>query len=207
MRHIVRLALIAVLLSSGGALAQTQPVPPQRSALPTPVIMVVDPQAAVQKSLAGIAIRQQHDKLLQGFDADLQAGRKTLGEAEAELSRKKATMSVEEWQKQAQEFNQRVAEFNQKFQKINLAVDKSYRTAMTELGRAFTEVTAQVAAESGVNLVLPIQQVVLHDPRMDLTKSVLDLLDKKYPSIVFPPPEVDAEPTAKVEPAKPTRKK
>jgi Skp family chaperone for outer membrane proteins len=177
-----------------------------KAAIPAPVIVVVDPQAALQQSKAGQAIRAAHDKYLQGFEGELQAGRKSLSETEAELAKQKATMPFDEWQKKAQAFDQRVVEFNQKFQKINLAVEKSYRTAMTELGHDFTQVTAEIANEMGATLVLPIQQVILHDPRMDLTKAVIERMDKRYPSITFPPPDFDADQAMKKDGAKPGKK-
>lgn len=176
--------------------APVTPVPVTKSGIPAPVIVVVDPQAALQQSKAGQAVRAAHDKYLQGFEAELQAGRKTLSETETDLAKQKATMPFDEWQKKAQAFDQRVVEFNQKFQKINLAVDKSYRVAMTELGQAFTQVTAEIANQMGATLVLPIQQVILHDPRMDLTKAVIERMDARYPFIAFPPPDYNADPGA-----------
>lgn len=178
----------------------------QKVFIPAPVIVVVDPQAALQKSKAGQAIRAAHDKYLQGFESELQGGRKSLSETETELTKLKGAIPFDDWQKRAQAFDQRVVEFNQKFQKINLAVEKSYRVAMTELGQAFTQVTAEIANEMGATLVLPIQQVILHDPRMDLTKSVIERMDKRYPSITFPPPDFDADPTLKKGGAKSEKK-
>jgi len=171
--------------------------------LPVPIMMVVDPQVAVLQSKSGVAIREQHDKLLQSYDAELQASRKSLSEQEAELAKLKATLTPDDWQTRAKAFDLRVSEFNQKYQKANQAVEKSYRLAMNDLGRAFAQCTAEIAAEAGANIVVPKQQVVLHDPRMDLTKQVIELLDKRYPSIAFPVPEIENEPPAKAEPAKP----
>lgn len=203
------------LSAPSAAAPSTQPSPPTSTSaapaaakpfIPSPVIVVVDPQAALQQSKAGQAIRAAHDKYLQGFEGELQSGRKSLSDTESELAKQKGTVPFDDWQKRAQAFDQRVVEFNQKFQKINLAVEKSYRTAMTELGHDFTQVTAEIANEMGATLVLPIQQVILHDPRMDLTKAVIERMDKRYPSITFPPPDFDADQAVKKDGAKPGKK-
>ena len=177
---------VVLALGAGPVWAQTSAAPN----IPAPVIMVVDTQAVVSHSKAGLAIRQQHDKYLQDFDKEVQATRRNLSEVEAELTREKTTTPFIDWQKKAQAFDQQLSTFNLKYGKINQSVEKSYISAMNELGKAITQVTSEVANEYGVNLVLPTQQVILHDPRMDLTKTVIERMDIKFPSIAFPAPEV-----------------
>ena len=151
---------------------------------------MVDPQTVVQQSKAGLGIRQQHDKYLQGYENEVQNTRKELSDTEAELTKQKTIMPFVEWQKKAQAFDQRLSAFNQKYNKINQAVEKSYIAAMNELGKSITQVTSETASDVGANLVLPKQQVVLHDPRMDITKLVIERMDVKFPSIAFPLPDV-----------------
>ena len=165
-------------------------VPPTKPSLPTASVMVVDTQSVVQQTKAGQAIRQQHDRYLQSYELEIQATRKQLSDEEAQLNREKATAPFTDWQKRAQAFDQRLSSFNQKYNKINQAVEKAYIAAMNELGRAVTQVTSEVANEYGANLVLPTQQVMLHDPRMNLTKAVIERMDAKFPSITFPAPDV-----------------
>ncbi len=172
------------------------PAPAQPAAgivLPTPVIMVVDPQAVLQKSKAGQAVRVEHDHYLQSMQSELDTNRKALKENENELMKEKAVLSQEAWQQKARAFEQQVVELNQRYQKGNLAVEKSYRVAITALTRAFDQVTEEVAGEVGCNLILPMQQVILHDPRMDLTQTVIDRMNKKIPTVDFPTPLLDSD--------------
>lgn len=164
--------------------------------LPTPVIMVVDPQAAMQQSKAGQQVRAMHDQYRQTFQHDLDQSRKALSADEANLVKQKPVLSQDVFQQKARDFDQRVIQFNQRFQKMNLAIENSYRAAMTELGQAFARITAEVANEEGANLVLPVQQVVLHDPRMDLTKKVIERMDAKVPSVTFPVPATEGDDAA-----------
>ncbi len=190
-RRCVRIggALLSALLWWSAAAA-----PPAAAAtLPTPVIMVVDPQAVLQRSKAGKAIRAQHDHYLQAMQSELESNRKALKDTEAELMRQKAVLPQDTWQQKARDFEQRVVEMNQHYQRGAMAVEKSYRTAIESLTRAFDQVTEEVASEVGCNLILPIQQVVLHDPRMDLTSAIIDRMDRQFPSVDFPPPETEAQ--------------
>jgi outer membrane protein len=182
-----RLFLAAVVLILNGSCVFAQNV--VKNTIPLPIIVVIDPQTVVSQSKAGQAIRLQHDKYLQGYESEVQAARKSLSEEEAELTRQKSTLPYVDWQIKAKDFDQRLSIFNQKYNKINQAVEKSYISAMNELGKAITQITSDLASDVGANLVLPKQQVILHDPRMDLTKAVIDHMDSKYPSMTFPVPD------------------
>ncbi len=183
-------AVLAALLSSPTA-APAQPA--GGSPLPTPVIMVVDPQAVLQRSKAGQAVRAEHDRYLESMQSELDANRKALKETESELMQEKAVLGQEAWQQKARAFEQRVAELNQRYQRGNLAVENSYRIAIGALTRAFDQVTEEVAAEVGCNLILPMQQVILHDPRMDLTNTIIARMDKKIPAVEFPTPQLGSD--------------
>lgn len=194
---------VLVALLSFPAPAPAQPA--GAGALPTPVIMVVDPQAVLQRSKAGLVVRAEHDRYLQSMQSELDANRKALKETENGLMKEKAVLSQEAWQQKARDFEQRVVELNQRYQKGNLAVEKSYRIAITALTRAFDQVTEEVAGEVGCNLILPIQQVILHDPRMDLTGTIIDRMDKKFPSVDFPTPQLDTD-TVRLPGGQPSKK-
>jgi Skp family chaperone for outer membrane proteins len=189
----VAAAVALVLLAAPAPLRAQQA--PGAPLLPVPLVMVVDSQAAMQQSKAGQGVRLQHDRYRQSFQDVLEAKRKALAETETELMKQKPVLNQETWQRQARDFEKQVVEFNQRYQKANLSVEKSYRAAMADLSRAFAQITAEVAGETGANLVLPIQQVILHDPRMDMTKVVIQRMDEKFPSVPFPPPEIETDAT------------
>lgn len=192
------LALGAALLLSTPAMADGK--------LPNPVVMVIDVQAAMQQSAAGKDIMAKRDQYLQSFQSDVEKNRKALKVAEDELVKQKTSLPQDVWQQKAREFEQKVFDFNQHFQKTNVAVEKSFRAAMAELSHSLAIVTEEVAAESGANLVLPKSQIFLHDPAMEMTDTVIERLNRKYPTVTFPVPAVDGEASAAT-PAKTTNKK
>lgn len=200
--HPIWAALAVVIALSGPAAAETAPAPAK---LPPATVMVVDVQAALQRAVASKSVRMQRDQYLQRFQAELEGNRKLLKDTEAELVKLKPTMSAELWQQKARAFEQQVYEFNQRFQRNNQAVEKSFRAAMTELSDAMAQVTEEVASELGANLVLPKSQIFLHDPRMEATQTVVERLNKKYPSVNFPAPNIESDPATK--PDIPAKKK
>lgn len=173
--------------------------------LPVPSVMVVDVQAALQQSSAAKTLRSQRDQYLQGFQAELDKNRAVLKEIENDLVKQKNAMAPEMWQQKARSFEQQVFEFNQRFQRSNQAVDKSFRTGMSELSDALAQVTEELAGELGANLVLPKSQIFLHDPRMEVTQQVIERLNRKYPSVSFPVPTVEGDSSPK--PSAPVKKK
>ncbi|HTH16906.1 MAG TPA: OmpH family outer membrane protein [Magnetospirillum sp.] len=170
--------------------------------LPAATIMVVDVQAALQQSIAAKAVRVQRDQYLQAYQAESESNRAALKDIENDLVKQKSAMAPEVWQQKARSFEQQVFEFNQRFQRNNQAVEKSFRVAMGELSDALAQVTEELAGELGANLVLPKSQIFLHDPRMEVTQLVIERLNKKHPSVNFPPPVVEGEPKLPPQPKK-----
>ncbi len=164
--------------------------------LPVPVIMMVDPETVLQESNAGQAVRKAHDHYLRIFQDKLEAGRRALAARQTQIAGEKSALSAQAWQKKANAFDLEIVKFNRKFQKASMAVEKSYRTAMGELGRAFARVATEVANREGANLVLPVQQVILHDRRMDMTAEVIARMNKEFPSVKFPAPTIDGRPAS-----------
>lgn len=174
--------------------------------LPAVTVMVVDVQAALQQSQAARSARIQRDQFLQSIQGELEASRKALKDVENELVRLKPTLPPEQWQVRARSFEQQVFEFNQRFQRGNQAVEKSFRTAMGEVSDALNLVTEEVASELGANLVLPKAQIVMHDPRMEVTAMIVERLNKKLPNAQFPVPVPEGE-AANNKPQSPAKKK
>ncbi|MGE5506058.1 MAG: OmpH family outer membrane protein [Actinomycetota bacterium] len=193
------LAVVVTLLGAGAAAAADG-----GAKLPVPVVIVVDMQAAQRDSVAAQSLRTQREQVMQKYQTEFEATRKALKETENALVTEKSTMTPEAWQAKARSFEQQVAEFNRRYQTVLQAVEKSYTNAMGQVMQAFIRVTEEVANEYGANLVLQKQQVFLHDPRMDVTATVVERLNKSLPSVAMQSPAVEGE--AAAAPKKPARK-
>lgn len=193
------MAVLALLLSSGQALAQ------RAAGLPMSLI-IVDIQQAQRESMPGKALAAQRDKYQQNFQAEFNAARQSLQRSDQDLAKQKGTMPQEAYDQKVKALELQVVAFQNRTQMAVRALEKSTDSAMAELMNAILTVTGEIAAEMGANLVLPKQQVVLHEPRMDVTAQVIERLNKRLPAVNFPIPEVDAPPPSEPSPPKPGKK-
>ncbi|MEO0034266.1 MAG: hypothetical protein RLZZ501_289 [Pseudomonadota bacterium] len=189
------LALTVLLLLTGpgraaeGA-ASASPVPP-------PSIIIVDVQQAQRESQAGKALISQRDRYQQSFQADFNAARQRLEASDQALARQKGTMSQDAYDQKVKELEQQVVAFQRRTQLAVRALEKSSEAAAAELTNAILSATGEIASERGAALVLPKQQVVLHEPSMDITAQVIERVNRRLPSITFPEPVVEESAPAK----------
>jgi Skp family chaperone for outer membrane proteins len=193
------LIVVALFLGAGRAIAQSH-------GSASVVVIIVDVQMAQRESLAGKALISQRDKYQQSFQADFNSARQQLQAADQELAKQKGVIPQEAYDQKAKALEQQVIAFQRKTQFAVRALEKSTETAAAELMNVILNITGEIANESGANLVLPKQQVVLHEPRMDVTPSVIERLNRKMPTVNFPIPVVDDSPASASTAAKPGKK-
>jgi Skp family chaperone for outer membrane proteins len=200
----ISLALLAVLaLAAAGA----APARAQRAGGPAVSLIIVDIQQAQRESMPGKSLAAQRDKYQQNFQTEFNAARQSLQRSDQELAKQKGTMPQEAYEQKVKALEMQVVAFQNRTQMAVRALEKSTDQAMAELMNAILSITGEIAAEMGANLVLPKQQVVLHEPRMDVTAQVIERLNRKLPSVNFPPPLVEeSSPAAEPPSAKSGRK-
>lgn len=160
-------------------------------------IIIVDVQQAQRESQAGKALISQRDRYQQSFQADFNTTRQRLAASDQALARQKGTMSPEAYDQKVKELEQQVVGFQHRTQMVVRALEKASETAAAELMNAILSATGEIASERGATLVLPKQQVVLHEPNMDITAQVIERVNRRLPNITFPEPVVEDSPPAK----------
>lgn len=162
-------------------------------ALPAPVIAVIDVDMVMGQSLAAKSVAAQRDKWQQTYQSELAAQEKTLRETRQKLDADRATMKPEEFQEKARAFEQSVGEFERKVLVRRRALEKSFAIAMGQVERTMIENSAQVAGSHGANIVLPRTQVMLFADSMNLTREVIEAINKKLPKVDMPTPQLEGE--------------
>ncbi len=202
-RSIIRMTAftLVALLAGGGDSAFAQ----KRAASPVVVIIVDVPQIQ-RESAAGKALMSQRDKYQQNFQADFNAARQQLQTSDQELAKQKGTIPQDVYDQKAKALEQQVMAFQRRTQAAVRALEKSTEIAASELMNAILSITGELAGEMGANLVVPKQQVVLHEPSMDVTVQVTERLNRKLPAVNFPAPQVDEPAAPSPTPAKPNKK-
>jgi len=178
--------VLALVLSGSPAVAQVA-----KQTAGAASIIIVDVQQAQRDSVAGKSLMVQRDKYQQSFQNDFNTARLQLQGADQDLAKQKATLSPEAYDQKAKALEQQVIAFQRRTQVAVRALEKSTELAAAELMNNILGITGEIAGEMGATLVLPKQQVVLHEPRMDVTAQVIERLNRKLPSINFPEPVMD----------------
>lgn len=192
------IALAVAVMMAGPAMAQ--------KAVGAPVvIIIVDVQYAQRESLAGKALLVQRDKYQQSFQHEFNTARQQLQASDQDLAKQKGSLAQDAYELKAKALEQQVIAFQRRTQVAVRALDKSTEQAAAELMNGILGITGEIASEMGANLVLPKQQVVLHEPRMDVTGQVIERLNRRMATINFPVPVVD-EPAVAPAGTKPGRK-
>lgn len=190
---LVVLVTIAPHPMAGAMATETKPV--------SPSIIVVDTNRIQRDSLAGKAIVEQREKYQQAFSAEFDAQRRQLQKDEMELAKQKNLLTQQAFEQRTRAFTEDVAVFQRRYQAAIKALENSAATAHNELQRITIETTSELASEVGAGLVLHKQTVFLHDERMDVTDRVIERINKRNPSVAFPPPNAD-EALPQIKPAR-----
>lgn len=175
----------AVLISTMSVAA---PAAAQGKGISAPVIIVIDLQEVVKDSTAGKGLLAQRDKYLQQYQSEFAKEEQSLRGAEQELARQRTVLSPEAFAEKRRGFEQQVVELQRKAQESRRSLEEAFGKGMNQLNQALVKVSDEIAQENGATIVLAKNQVFLHDPKMEVTKTAIERLNKRLPSVEFPTP-------------------
>lgn len=182
--------------------------------LPTPVIGIIDIDEVQLEALAAKAVRTQADKYRQDFQQQDTTEEAALRAAQQAIEQQHRAMSPEAladkktqdaFSEKVHAYEANVADYQRKKLARVRAFEKSFNQAMGKVHQAMIEATGKAAGEHGATIILPSGQVVLFDPKMNLTKEVIAMMDKTLPTVDFPAPQIEG--AAPPPPPAPVKKK
>lgn len=176
------IAMFALLASGTEALAQAEQ-------LPGPVIGVVDADRVLQESLAAKGVRLERDKYANQYQSQVKDTESQLRTEDQELSQQRSVLAPEVFAQRAQGFQQKLADFQVQLKDKQERLDFAFQQAMQEIGNTMVIVSSEVAKERGINVVMTRNQVLIFDPSMDITNSVLERLNQRLASVAFQNPD------------------
>jgi Skp family chaperone for outer membrane proteins len=190
------LAALAVLAVAVDARGQRREAPDAVPAAPDPpIVIVVDFQSVVRNSAAARSIQDQINDLRRGYQQEFGRIEEELRAAETELTEARGTLSQEDFIDRRRAFEERVVEAQRAAQARRAALDEALNRAMDEVRQALVEVIAEIARESGADLVIDRAQVVLVDSGLEVSEEALAELDARLPDVeVMPPPPPSPSP-------------
>ena len=178
--------LLGVLLVTSPVLAQKKQPPKQSGdrllSIQLP-FAVLDVQKILRSAKAVKSIRDQITAYGTAFEKEIEKEREKLRKGNQELARQRTILAPEAFAGKRREFEQQVVEVQRMVQKRQRDLDKSRTVAMAKVNKSYIEIITKLANERELFMIIRKGQTAFANPSLDVTKEVLDLLNKKQPTV------------------------
>ena len=146
-------------------------------------IGVVNTNKIMHESEAAKSISAALDAKRKEFAAQISKEQESLRTAGQKFEKKKATVSKEEGEATRKDLNEKLYSLQKMIQGRESILEKSVSAATAKLRMETKAVTAEVAKEKNISVVLTQDAVLLALPQMDITDEVIKRLDGKVKKI------------------------
>ena len=208
---------MTLAFASSAALAQGQapkPAPAQAAPqhLDAPVIAVVDVNEVLQRSKAGQAMHPQFEKLKKSYEDEINKERDALNAEGQQLEGQRAVLAPDAFAQRVNTLRQKEQALSNKVAERKRTLDSTLSASLAQIRNVLFQVSADIARERGVNVILPKETVVIIARNLEITDEVLRRVDEKMPTlalkVVQPGAAAQSAPAAAPKPAaKPAPKK
>jgi outer membrane protein len=200
------IALAGLVLAQAAFAQQAQQPAQPQAAQPfeTPVIGVLDVNEVLQRSKAAKNIQPQFDKLKKGYEDELNKEQQALGAEIQQLEGQRAVLAPEAFQQRANTLRQREQSLINQVNEKKRILDATLQGGISQIRNVMFQVTADVARERSLNIVLPKEMVVIIAKNLEITDEVLKRVDERLPTValrVAQPGAAPAAPAAQPQPA------
>ena len=146
-------------------------------------LAVVDFRGVLSKSEAARNIRSVVDEKRQELRKYFLEVENSLRDEQKDLSKKRSIVTAEAFEKRARKLKEKAQSAQKLAQTSNQKLKKSFDQAMDKVQKELLRIIAEVAEESGVGVVLFRSAIVLAVKKLDISKEVLQRLNKKLPEV------------------------
>ena len=146
-------------------------------------IRYVDFKYVLNESKAGKEAQVYLKKKLDNGIKDLKTKEKSIQDEEKKLIQQKKLISAEEYKKQVKELREKVSSLQTQRNILLDSVAKQRAKARSELLKTLNPIIKDYMKENTIRLVLEKKSILLADEKLNITKEITDLLNKKLKSI------------------------
>lgn len=173
--------------------------PLNRSEPPPPAIIgVVGLPELFEASVAARGVRQTVQERLARLNEEAQREQASWREAQQQLTAQRGTLTPEQLRERERELQERITNGQRVLRERNAQIQQAGQRALAEVERVALYVIGQVAEARGLNLVLNRGAVILAIDELDITRAVVEQLNRALPSV---PVETEAAAGADARPA------
>ena len=182
----VRLAVALALVLALGTGARAQAPEGDASRLAPAVVAVIDYQRLLRESDAAASIRAQVETKRQAYEAEVEAERRRLAEADRRLNEARAELPAEEYRARRRAFEADVAAVQRLVQERRRMLDEASNAGFQRIRDTVVQIIDALSGRYRFNLVLPRSEVLVFAPEIDLTAEVMAELNERLPRVDIP---------------------
>jgi len=157
-------------------------------------IAVIDVDAIRRDSSAIKDAREQLNRYQTAFQADIQKEETELRNANQELARQRSILSPEAFAEERKKFEQKLVQVQRLVQQRKQQLDDAQAEVMRKINDTMTEVIGELAVENSYTLILRMDQLIFAGDALLITKTVLERLNKKLPTLKVSDPTKTSPP-------------
>ena len=146
-------------------------------------LAVVDFRGVLAKSEAARNIRSAVDEKREELRKYFLEVENSLRDEQKNLSKKRSIVTAEAFEQRARNLKEKAQSAQKLAQTSNQKLKKSFDQAMDKVQKELLRIVAEVAEETGVGVVLFRSAIVIAVKKLDISKEVLQRLNKKLPKV------------------------
>jgi Skp family chaperone for outer membrane proteins len=198
----IALSALSIMLAPEASLAQAQQQPQAATQpLEAPVIGVLDVNEVLQRSKAGKNIQSQFDKLKKGYEDELNKEQQALQAEIKQLESQRSVLAPEAFNQRANSLRQREQALIGRVNERKRTLDATLQGGLTQVRNVMFQMTADIARERSINMVLPKDVVVIIAKNLEITDEVVKRVDERLPTVQLKVATGAAQPAQPAQPA------
>jgi len=146
-------------------------------------IVYLDVEKIMQESIAGKAIIEKIKKKRETSISKFKKKEKEIVEKEKKLISQKNVLSEEEFKKKIQDLRVDISEYQKERNNASNDIARTRIKASTNLIKKLTPILESYSKENSIRIIIQKKHIVMGSKEDDITKDILDLVNKKIKSI------------------------
>jgi len=146
-------------------------------------IAFIDMKEILNNSKAGKGAQDYLQKIFKEGQKKYSDLETKLKEEETDLLAKKTILSKEEYKKNSDKLREKVINYQNNRRKSLDSITEKRAKARTDLLKKLTPIIEDYTKEKGILLILDKKNIIAGNPSLDLTKTIIEKLNKELPSL------------------------
>ena len=148
-------------------------------------IAYIDINHILNMSIVGQSISKHIKKIKEKKNNELVIIEKQLADKEADIIKKKNIIEKSEFEKQVNLLQKEISEYRNEKKKINEEIDKKKIKYTKIVLEALNPIISKYVEENSITIVFPKKSIVIAKKNLDITISIMDLLNNQLKKIDF----------------------